>query len=182
MRTRDASLLFIPGLGGSGTDHWQTRWQARLPGARRVEQDDWHAPTRAAWVARIRQAIEASERPVVVLAHSLGVVALAHALAEGAPAVAGAFLVAAPTASAIAGLEAVDRAFLPIPAQRLPAPTLMVGSRNDPYARFDDTVALAERWGAALVDAGDSGHINADSGHGPWPEGLMAFGGFLGKL
>ena len=29
MRTR----LLIPGWGGSGPDHWQTRWQARFRGA-----------------------------------------------------------------------------------------------------------------------------------------------------
>ncbi|MFW8585524.1 alpha/beta hydrolase [Rhizobium beringeri] len=32
------------------------------------------------------------------------------------------------------------------------------------------------------VDAGESGHINADSGHGPWPEGTMVFAQFLGRL
>jgi hypothetical protein len=31
---------------------------------------------------------------------------------------------------------------------------------------------LADDWGAALVDLGDAGHVNADSGFGPWPEGL----------
>ena len=37
-------------------------------------------------------------------------------------------------------------------------------------------------WGSFLVDAGESGHINADSGHGPWPEGTMVFAQFLGRL
>jgi hypothetical protein len=27
-------------------------------------------------------------------------------------------------------------------------------------------------WGSPLVDAGDLGHINADSGIGEWPEGV----------
>jgi hypothetical protein len=30
-----------------------------------------------------------------------------------------------------------------------------------------------------LIDAGESGHINAESGHGPWPEGIMVFAHFL---
>ncbi|MCB1459938.1 MAG: alpha/beta hydrolase, partial [Nitratireductor sp.] len=25
-------------------------------------------------------------------------------------------------------------------------------------------------------------HINAESGHGPWPEGLMVFAKFMGRL
>ena len=35
---------------------------------------------------------------------------------------------------------------------------------------------------ATLSDAGESGHINVESGHGPWPEGLLQFGQFLRKL
>jgi predicted alpha/beta hydrolase family esterase len=35
---------------------------------------------------------------------------------------------------------------------------------------------------AAIVDAGDAGHVNTESGHGPWPEGLMRFAGFLKQL
>jgi uncharacterized protein len=53
MRTSDADLLIIPGLGGSGPDHWQTRWQQKLSTARRVEQSDWERPQRDAWVATI---------------------------------------------------------------------------------------------------------------------------------
>ncbi|MFB2608362.1 alpha/beta hydrolase, partial [Rhizobium phaseoli] len=37
-------------------------------------------------------------------------------------------------------------------------------------------------WGSFLVDAGEAGHINADSGHGPWPEGTMVFAQFLSRL
>jgi predicted alpha/beta hydrolase family esterase len=33
-----------------------------------------------------------------------------------------------------------------------------------------------------LIDAGEAGHINADSGHGPWPEGTMVFAKFLSQL
>ena len=41
---------------------------------------------------------------------------------------------------------------------------------------------FADAWGATLVPAGDAGHIDAASGHGPWPEGLMRFGLFLSRL
>jgi len=41
---------------------------------------------------------------------------------------------------------------------------------------------LARTLGAELIDAGFSGHINSESGHGPWPEGLMRFAGFLKTL
>ena len=47
-----------------------------------------------------------------------------------------------------------------------------------------ETVAREGSGGAAffLIDAGEAGHINADSGFGPWPEGSMAFAKFLTGL
>jgi predicted alpha/beta hydrolase family esterase len=49
-------------------------------------------------------------------------------------------------------------------------------------APYEHSEALARDWGATLVDAGPAGHINGESGHGPWPEGLMRFGGLLAKI
>src|ERR1700759_3200711 len=79
MRSANLDTLFIAGLNGSGPDHWQTRWRRRMPNARLVEQADWDRPDRAAWVGAIVAACEAVERPILLLAHSLGVIALAHA-------------------------------------------------------------------------------------------------------
>jgi predicted alpha/beta hydrolase family esterase len=41
---------------------------------------------------------------------------------------------------------------------------------------------FAAAWGATLIDAGDAGHLNPDSGHGPWPEGLLLFARLLGQI
>lgn len=182
MRSRDTDVVIIPGLGGSGPDHWQSRWQARLPNARRVEQADWEVADRAAWVSAIERTIGQCERPVVAVAHSLGVIALAWALRDGMPPIAGAFLVAPPSDATMRELTSIDPAFAPAPTRRLDAPSVLVASRNDPYSSFDEATGLADAWGARLVDGGDAGHINTESGHGPWPEGLMVFGGFLNKL
>ena len=183
MRTRDTDILIIPGLGGSGPDHWQSRWQAKLPTARRVEQTDWDHPMQAQWIARIAEAIAASTRPVVVVAHSLGVIAAAQTLAGCDPSrMAGAFLVAPPEAERLLAIPDVDPAFVPYPVGPLPCPAVLVGSTDDPYASTESTRSLAETWGARLIEAGAAGHINTESGHGPWPEGLMAFAGFLSKL
>ncbi len=59
----------------------------------------------------------------------------------------------------------------PIPMTRLPFPSLLVGSRNDPYCQFARAQALARAWGSEWLDLGECGHINADSGLGDWPEG-----------
>lgn len=183
MRSRDADLLIIPGLGGSGPDHWQSRWQAKLPNAVRVEQADWDRPVAAEWEARIAEAVARCERPVVAVAHSLGVIAFVRALKRtGGERIAGAFLVAPPGEAALAERPEVDPAFRPYPTDPLTCRSLLVASHDDPYAGIEEAATLSAAWGSAFVDAGNAGHINVESGHGPWPEGLMTFGGFLSRL
>ena len=94
----------------------------------------------------------------------------------------GAFFVAPPSGEVLAGIEAVDPAFAALPDEPLPFPALVIASRNDSFAPYVASEKLARALGAELVDAGLSGHINSESGHGPWPEGLMRFAGFLKAL
>jgi predicted alpha/beta hydrolase family esterase len=61
--------------------------------------------------------------------------------------------------------------FRPLPMTRLPFRTIVVASRNDPYVTFPRAAAMAEAWGAELVDAGNAGHINTTAGYGEWREG-----------
>jgi uncharacterized protein len=191
MRTAEVDILIIPGWSGSGPDHWQTRWERSLKTARRVEQADWHIPDQAAWTLAIKHAISTCERPVILVAHSLGVIAAVHALTDHYPAtVRGAFLVAladvehASTWPLTQGqtLPPTARGFAPIPAQTLPCPSAVIASANDPYCSLDRARTFAKSWGSKLFEAGDVGHINADSGHGPWPDGLMQFGWFMRHL
>ena len=79
MRTTDFDILIVPGLGGSGPDHWQSRWEAKLSTARRIEQADWLKPRLDAWTGRIVEAVGQASRPVLLVAHSLGVPAIIHA-------------------------------------------------------------------------------------------------------
>jgi predicted alpha/beta hydrolase family esterase len=57
-----------------------------------------------------------------------------------------------------------------------------VASRDDPYDAPGFAAAKAAQWGARLVDAGEAGHVNVASGHGPWPDGLLQLAGFLKTL
>lgn len=182
MRSSDADILIVPGLADSGPDHWQSRWEARLSAARRVVQAEWHQPRRAEWVATILAAVEAATRPVVLVAHSLGVVAVAHAAPRLPGTVTGAYLVGLPDIEDADVLPDLDPGFLPIPRAPLPFPSVLVASRTDPYTAYERAADFAQAWGSSLVDAGESGHLNAESGHGPWPEGLMRFAGFLKGL
>ena len=174
-------ILIIPGWMNSGPDHWQSRWES-AHGYQRVQQQDWDSPVVADWVARLDEAIGASPMPPVLVAHSLGCIAVAHwAATHSSVRAAAAFLVAP------ADVEQADtpeplRPFAPIPIQPLPFPTVVVASRDDPYATFDRAEVLARAWGAALVDAGMAGHLNTAAGLGPWPAGEALLHGLGTRL
>jgi predicted alpha/beta hydrolase family esterase len=117
----------------------------------------------------------------LLIGHSTGAVAAALAAPhlDGAD-VRGAFLVAPPADDA---LTTLDGGLWPqAPRARLPWPAMLVASRTDPWASHRQSLALASDWGADFVDAGESGRIDAESGHGPWPDGLLKLGAFLKKL
>jgi predicted alpha/beta hydrolase family esterase len=57
-----------------------------------------------------------------------------------------------------------------------------VASSNDPYCSLERARDLAATWGSAVIESGEVGHLNVASGHGPWPDGLLAFGIFLQRL
>ena len=119
----------------------------------------------------------------VIVAHSLGCLLTAFWSASGSVhRIRGAFLVAPPSEQAVRELPCVDADFLPYPRLPLPFPAVLVGSASDPYADPAFARVLADDIGARFIDAGDAGHINVDSGHGPWPEGSLAFAHFISKL
>jgi predicted alpha/beta hydrolase family esterase len=163
-------VLIVPGWGDSGPRHWQTLWERANPGFRRVVQRDWEYPIRAEWVETLRRTIGAGGPAAVVVAHSLGCIALAHCANDGALPLKGALLVAPPDVED-PDFPPVIEGFTPVPRARLPFPSIVVASRNDPFAAFERSRSLAEAWGSRFVDAGSSGHINADAGFGPWPLG-----------
>jgi hypothetical protein len=61
--------------------------------------------------------------------------------------------------------------FRPLPMTRLPFPTVVVASRDDPYVAFRRAIEMAKAWDAELIDIGEAGHINGGAGYGEWPEG-----------
>lgn len=181
MRASECDILILPGLGGGTPDHWYNRWAQKLSTARRVEQRDFERPVYDEWAGRIADAVAQATRPVVLIGHSMGAVA-GCLLAADLPQVAGAMFVAPASPRVLLTLEGVDPAFAHRPQRRAAFPSLLIASRNDSYASYEESTERASTLGATLVDAGDSGHINPDSGHGPWPEGLMRLAHFLGRI
>lgn len=182
MKAKDAEILIVPGYTSSGPGHWQTRWQDKLSTARRVEQAEWSKPVREDWTYQIAEHVNAANAPVVLVAHSLGVAACVQAVPLFKRPVAGAFLVAPPDVANPAIRPRHLMTFGPYPRDPLPFPSIVVASRSDPFCPFEAAEDIAGAWGSLFVDAGESGHINAASGHGPWPEGLLVFARFLARL
>ena len=182
MKVSETHILIVPGYTNSGPNHWQTRWERKLSTARRVEQAEWSKPVREDWVARMIEEVNAAEKPVVIVAHSLGVATAIHALPHCTRQIAGAFLVAPPDVANPNIRPKHLMTFGPYPRDPLPFPSIMVASRNDSFGSYEHAGDIANAWGSLLVDAGDAGHINTESGHGPWPEGSMVFAQFMSRL
>jgi serine hydrolase len=163
-------VLVVPGWGDSGPDHWQSLWEQAHPDFQRVAQRDWLYPICSEWVETLRAAIRAAGAPVVLVAHSLGCLAIAHGVGGAALPIHGALLVVPPDVER-PDFPPVVEGFAPIPRERLPFPSIVVASRNDPFSEFARTEALAAAWGSRLVDVGAHGHVNPDAGFGPWPLG-----------
>ena len=178
----NCDVLLLPGLWNSGPRHWQSLWHEQHPHWRRAEHRDWTNPHCDEWVAELNAAIADCHGATLLVAHSLGCMLVAHwALSRSPLKVAGAFLVA-PSDVEASSYPADVNCWAPIPLQRLPFPSLVVGSANDPYASAARTGAFAAAWGSRLVEIGDAGHLNTDSGHGDWPEGLRLLDAFCGEI
>jgi predicted alpha/beta hydrolase family esterase len=166
----------LPGYANSGPGHWQTRWETLDPSFVRVAMPDWEHPVREAWCETLDAAVAAEPHgPLCFAAHSLGCLTFAHWALHRARSVqfdkiAGALLVAPPDPNG-PGFPRDALGYEDVALGRLPFPSIVVASSDDPYG----TLAFAERcaraWGSRLVDIGPRGHINAESGLGDWEEG-----------
>lgn len=159
------TTLIIPGLHSSGPAHWQSWFEEHIPGTLRVIQSDFSKPDLSAWSQRIRRDITRTPGKLILVGHSFGALAAAQASADYSDRIAGALLVAPADPDRFAVSEL-------LPQHALPFPAVVVGSTNDPWMSLDRAAYWADTWGADLVNLGAAGHINVESGFGPWPEGL----------
>ncbi len=175
----DAPLLIVPGFNGSGPAHWQSWLEQQVNNCTRIDGIAWDQPVLAQWAGRVRDVLAKAEQPVWIIAHSFGSLASVVAAADRPEQVAQLILVAPadparfdcmglrPEHSGFDSRYTLDHA---LPTRKLQVRGLVIASRNDPWQHFDKAAALAKQWGLALHDAGDAGHINSESGYGPWPE------------
>ena len=156
-------LVVVPGLHGSGAEHWQTWLQSQVDGAVRVEQDAWSVPDLERWSDRLAQVVdELGPGPHVLVAHSFGCLATLHAAARRPAWSRSQLLMVAPAEPDKFGV-----------AHRLPQAPLaldscVVGSDNDPWMPAAEAHGWARRWGSDWINLGNAGHINVDAGYGPF--------------
>jgi predicted alpha/beta hydrolase family esterase len=177
MAAMKQTTLIVPGYRGSEPEHWQSWLESRLPTARRVAGIDWESPRLPDWADAVGRAIDAASRPVWLVAHSFGCLAGVLAASTRPERVAGMLLVAPadPERFTVQGFRTADTLAEGIgerlAAIRLVCPALLVASTNDPWMNFSTAAYWSRRWGCGLRSLGAAGHINAESGFGPWPEG-----------
>lgn len=167
----DCPVLVIPGHGNSGPAHWQSIWQASSPRWHRLEVEDWDHAICDDWVSAIHRQVAELGPDTLIVAHSLGCLALVHWAARQAQQIRGALLVAVPDPSAPAFPASTSIGFTPLPLQPLPFRSTLVTSTDDPYGSASYARACADAWGSKFVEAGARGHLNSSSGLGDWPEG-----------
>jgi len=165
------NVLILPGWQNSGPQHWQSLWEA-AHGYSRVEQHDWLHPLRGDWIARLEDVLLSRPEPFVLVAHSLGCLLVAAWVAHSRnPHLVKAALLVAPGDVEREELAPMLASWSPVALRPLPFPSVLVGSRNDPYCSYERAQAFARHWGSEFRNLGAAGHINAESGLDAWPQG-----------
>jgi predicted alpha/beta hydrolase family esterase len=180
----NSTILFVPGLRDHVPEHWQTLLAAELPGSRTVPPLEHDKLSCAARVEALDRAIADIKGPVILVAHSAGVLMVAHWARQYSRRVKGALLATPPDIETPlpAGYPTPDQlqagGWLPAPRLPLPFPSIVAVSANDPLGRPDRIAELARAWNSQIVDLGQVGHLNPASGFGPWPGARL----FIEKL
>ena len=172
--TPATTVLIVPGLREDIPDHWQAALARRLPRVRCVPPMGRENIDCATRVSALEREAAAIDGPVVLVAHSAGVITVVHWAQLTRRRVRGALLAAPPDFET--GLPAgyptkgALRAagWIPVPRAKLPVPSIVAASRNDPLATFARVDEMARTWGARLDDLGEVGHLNPASGHTDW--------------
>lgn len=172
----DATVLIISGLRDHVAEHWQTLLEARLEKVRSVPPAEVDKLSCANRVARIQAELDQIEGPVILVAHSAGVLMTVHWATKHQHNIRGALLVTPPDLeqswpSNYPSSESLKQeGWAPLPTQTLAFPSLVIASTNDYLASLDAVEAMAKSWGSELVNLGEVGHLNPAAGYGPWPQ------------
>lgn len=182
----DSTVVIVPGLRDHVADHWQTLLAddltrhgrpVHIVGPLRTERLSRHAR-----VAALDRTLRGIAGPVLLVAHSAGVAITVHWAQSGSRPVRGALLATPadlefPLPEGYPTTAELDaHGWNPLPRRRLPFPSIVAASTDDPLGRYRRITGMAETWGSRLDTLGAVGHLNPASGFGPWTraEDLLA--------
>lgn len=174
-------MITLPGIGGSGEDHWQSIWEKAEPQFMRFQPANWDEPDLEDWTHSLERAVKNCKRPPVLVAHSLACLLVVHWAMQSSSSVAGAFLVSVPDPDG-PKFPSAAASFRVVPEKPLRFPSLVVASTDDPYATLAHVRMRCAQWEAKLVVAGALGHINASSGVMDWAQGRGLLEAFCAGL
>ena len=167
----DPLILLVPGLDDGQPQHWQRLWENQCSDCRRVDFGAPDNPCRNNWVNRLNLAIHQAGRPVVLVAHGLGCLAVAwwaeYERPEYGNPVVGALFVAPPDVERPDTDPRLAR-FASSPRGPMPFPSFLAASQDDPLCTLRTAQLLALDWGSRFAFAGAAGGIDGRSGLGDW--------------
>jgi len=168
--------VIVPGLRDHVPDHWQTLLGQQLAGSVTVPRMATDKLSCAKWVEQIERTLAAIAGPVILVAHSGGVIMVVHWAQQHRRPIHGALL-ATPAdletrlPQGYPTLEDLQLGgWLPVPRAPLPFPAILAASTNDPLADYSCVERYARDWGSSLVNIGAVGHLNPAAGFGEWPQ------------
>jgi predicted alpha/beta hydrolase family esterase len=180
--SQEPTILIVPGLRDHVAEHWQTILEGRLSKGCSVAPLEIAKLSCAARVAALDSAIAGIDGPIILVAHSAGVMITVHWAQQHRRPIHGALLVAPadleePMPPAYPTVETLrEQGWLPVPRTRLPFNSIVIGSENDPLCSLQRAEDFAAAWGSRFVNAGAVGHMNPAAGYGEWKdaEGYIA--------
>lgn len=172
------TVVIVPGLRDHVPAHWQTHLQAQLPNAVSMAPLELDRLSCSAQVQRLEETLSRITGPVILVAHSAGVITVAHWAQQYRRPIHGALLAAPANLEAPlpegypSGAVLLENGWLPIPRAALLFPSIAAVSDNDPLGNKNDVLAMALAWGSRIVEIGAVGHLNPASGFGEWPQAI----------
>ena len=173
------TVVIVPGLRDHVAQHWQTlllqKLQQQNQSVYAVEPRGRENLSCAERVQALEAAVQRIDGPIILVAHSGGVISVAHWAAQTSRTVHAALLVAppdfeTPLPAGYPSLAELDAGgWLPVPREPLLFRSLVCTSQNDPLAALVKAQNMAADWGSKVLDLGAVGHLNPASGFGPWP-------------
>lgn len=170
--------VIVHGWQGSTGEHWQVWLAEQLRLAEREvrfpDLPDAGSPLLDDWLAGLEETLQGlPDDGFDVVAHSLGAILWLHHVARSPSSPRPARVALVAPVSPRTAIEQL-RDFFPVPldidtVRHAADGTVLIGSDTDPYT----PEGIAEAYGRPLkmpttiVEAG--GHINVESGYGPWP-------------